>query len=342
MAKAKKLPSGSWRVNAYIGRDENGKQIRKSFTADTKKAAELAAAQYVIREHHEADPQNLSVERAIEQYIESKSNILSPATIRLYHSTLKALPTGFVRLPVSTLTNTDIQKAIDQYSVGRSPKTVANAHGLITVSLSQIMPERVFRVSLPQKKKTEIHIPSTIEINLLMSRFANTPYEVPVALAAYMGLRRSEIIALEWKDIDFTRGTLSVNKAKVLGEDKQLHEKPTKTTAGTRVLTMPDTVKDILSRQDKTEPVCQLSYNTLSNFRTTVAKIEGVRPFNFHALRHYYASVLLSLNVPNKYAQERMGHATDNMLKNVYQHLMEDKQKEVDALINGFFGGSKP
>lgn len=341
MAKAKKLPSGSWRVNAYIGRDENGKQIRKSFTADTKKAAELAAAQYVAREHHEADPQNLTVEKAIEQYVDSKVNILSPSTVRLYHSILKALPIGFVQLPISTLTNTDVQKAIDQYSIGRSPKTVANAHGLISASLSQVVPENVFCVSLPQKEQTEIQIPSIYEMKLVMSHFAYTPYEVPVVLAAYMGLRRSEIIALTWEDIDFTRSTLKVNKAKVVGEDKQLHVKSTKTTAGTRLLTMPDAVRDILSRQDKTKPVCQLSHNTLSNFRTTVAKIEGVRPFNFHALRHYYASVLLLLNVPNKYAQKRMGHATDNMLKKVYQHLMDDKQKEVDDSINGFFGKSK-
>lgn len=342
MATAKKLPSGSWRVNAYIGRDENGKQIRKSFTADTKKAAELAAAQYVVREHHEADPQNLSVERAIEQYIESKSNILSPATIRAYRSTLKKLPLGFVRLPVSTLTSADVQRAINTYHVGRAPKTVENAYGLITVALSQIMPEKVFRVSLPQREKHEIHIPTTSEMDIIMAHFAGTPYEVPVALAAYMGLRRSEIIALTWQDIDFSCKTLKVNKAKVMGEDRRLHEKTTKTTAGTRTLTMPTAVTNILARQDPTQPVCQLSHNTLSNFRATLSKIDGVRPFNFHALRHYYASVLLSLNVPNKYAQERMGHATDNMLKNVYQHLMDDKQKEIDGLINSFFSGQKP
>lgn len=46
---------------------------------------------------------------------------------------------------------------------------------------------------------------------------------------------------------------------------------------------------------------------------------------------------MLSLNIPNKYAQARMGHATDNMLKNVYQHLMSEKEKEVNENVNKYF-----
>lgn len=57
----------------------------------------------------------------------------------------------------------------------------------------------------------------------------------------------------------------------------------------------------------------------------------------FHDLRHYYASLMLSLGVPDKYAMARMGHATPNMLKNVYQHIMDDKDKEVSLAINQYF-----
>ena len=56
-----------------------------------------------------------------------------------------------------------------------------------------------------------------------------------------------------------------------------------------------------------------------------------------HDLRHYYASVLLALNIPNKYAQRRMGHATDGMLKKVYQHLMDEKITETDEKIDEYF-----
>ena len=59
--------------------------------------------------------------------------------------------------------------------------------------------------------------------------------------------------------------------------------------------------------------------------------------YNFHALRHYYASVMLINGVPNRYARERMGHATEDMLVKVYQHTMDSKQKEYDTVLDDFF-----
>lgn len=60
-------------------------------------------------------------------------------------------------------------------------------------------------------------------------------------------------------------------------------------------------------------------------------------PYNFHALRHYYASVMLLSGMPNRYARERMGHATENMLINVYQHTFRSEQERHDVLLDSFF-----
>ena len=54
----------------------------------------------------------------------------------------------------------------------------------------------------------------------------------------------------------------------------------------------------------------------------------------FHDLRHYNASIMLALNVPDKYAMKRMGYSTPATLKKVYQHTMQDKEKEVTSTIN--------
>ena len=59
--------------------------------------------------------------------------------------------------------------------------------------------------------------------------------------------------------------------------------------------------------------------------------------YRFHDLRHINASVMLALGVPNKYAQERMGHATDNMLKTVYQHTMSAEQAAVAQKVDDYF-----
>ena len=82
MAKAKKLPSGNWRVNQYIKTDKNGKRIYKSFTASSKKEAEYLASEYLLS--NKKDFKNIKLSDAISQYIDSKSNVLSPSTIRGY------------------------------------------------------------------------------------------------------------------------------------------------------------------------------------------------------------------------------------------------------------------
>lgn len=63
----------------------------------------------------------------------------------------------------------------------------------------------------------------------------------------------------------------------------------------------------------------------------------GLKHYRFHDLRHVQASVMLMLNVPDKYAMERMGHASTNMLKNVYQHTMKSKSEEVADKVDQYF-----
>lgn len=74
-------------------------------------------------------------------------------------------------------------------------------------------------------------------------------------------------------------------------------------------------------------------YNRL---RRTCERL-GLPHYRFHDLRHMNASVMLSLNVPDKYAMERMGHSTNNMLKTVYQHTMSEKSVQVANLVDSFF-----
>lgn len=59
----------------------------------------------------------------------------------------------------------------------------------------------------------------------------------------------------------------------------------------------------------------------------------------FHDLRHYNASLMLALSVPDKYAMERLGQATPGMIKAVYQHIMSDKREEVNEVVNGAVEG---
>ena len=337
MATAKKTKAGNWCIQVYIGKDANGKKLLKRFYGNTKKEAELNATTYLSKKRHDEEPQHKTVEEVISDYINSKENILSPSTTANYKSILKNLPHTFTSLPVVAVDQKTIQLAVNQYTVGRAPKSTQNAYALITPAFKQANIDVNLKVSLPQKIKKEIRIPTEEEVRSILEYVKDTAYEVPIILASYMGLRRSEICALRWSDVDFENNTIHIHAAVVFGEDG-LKEKTTKNVSSDRVLSMSAPVVDALTRAPrKNEFVCTLNPHTITNRFKEKAVAVGVEPFKFHALRHFYASVMLSLNIPNKYAQRRMGHSTDHMLKNVYQHLMQSKIDETDRAIDEYF-----
>ncbi len=151
MATAKKLPSGNWRVNLFVGKDINGKRIYKSFTAETKKQAEFLAAEYNLKRKEK--PKEITVGDAIDGYITSKENALSPTTIAEYRQTRRNKLQRLMSVPLNKLDNIMIQQAINEDAARLSPKFVRNAHGLLSAALKMYLPDFVLRTTLPKNNQ---------------------------------------------------------------------------------------------------------------------------------------------------------------------------------------------
>lgn len=328
--KAVKLPSGSWYVNVMVG----GKRL--SITAPTKRDAEKEAAAIKSGAKAARFSQSLSVTQALDRYIDSKSAVLSPATIAGYRRIQKNLLEPIAGYPLSNLTQEQVQRWVNQLvKRGKKPKTVSNAHGLLSAVIGAYRPEMVLRTTLPQKVKTEISIPTEAELSAIFDAAKGTKYELPIMLAVWLGLRASEIRGLKWEDIDGEY--ISVKRAIVQGEAGPV-EKGTKTFSGTRALHLPPYLAALIQAQDHSEEhIVNLSGHAMYNGFERICEKAGVPHFRFHDLRHMNASVMLAVGVPNKYAQERMGHATDNMLKTVYQHTIQEEQKKYSEEIDQRF-----
>ena len=339
MATAKKLPSGSWRVNQYIGKDEDGKRIYKSFTADTKKEAEYMAAEYLIEYEKEQEQAcKLTLGEAIDLYIDSKIHILSPSTIVGYRGIRKNHLSTLMGQDINEITRQMIQKEISIESSKSSPKTVKNIHGLLSAVMHEYRPDFNFNTKLPQKEKPDIRIPTKEELRLILNACDDKEVYLAVILAAFEGLRRSEICALTWEDINLKKKTITISKAVVVDENKNIVQKNPKSYSGNRVLPIFDAARFVFNGANKkTGRIISLTPNQLSKKYGKVLRKLKIKGLRFHDLRHYFASVLLALNVPDKYAMELMGHSTNNMLKTVYQHTMQDKQNEVTESINNYF-----
>lgn len=200
------------------------------------------------------------------------------------------------------------------------------------------MPKEDFSVTLPQKRKIKRYIPTERDVKHLLRHTKNHEMLKAIALAFCMGDRRSEVCALRYKHLDKARGMITVESALVCGPDNTWHEKNTKTEASERITSVPQVVFDILGDGEPEERVVKLTPVAITDAFPRLLEAAGLPHFRFHDLRHFNASIMLALDIPDLYAQRRGGWKTNHTLKTVYQHLLDPKEAEVNEKCDAYFG----
>ena len=321
--KIEKLPSGSYRIRKMY----KGKMYTVTFERKpTQKEAMLAMAdelQKIQRKHESMD-----FKAAADEYIESKKNILSPTTIRGYNSAMKTISKRFQGLNIHDITALDIQTEINLLSKEHSPKTVRNYHGFISAVLGMFQPNLRISTTLPQKVKNEPYIPSDEDVRKILEYAKGTEYEIPIILACH-GLRRSEICALKPEDI--SADVVRINKAMVENEELEWVIKTTKTTSSTREVIIPMEIAECIRSRGYV-------YNgypgQITKFLSRAEKQLGIPHFPLHKLRHYFASKLSSINVPDADIMRMGGWETDHVMKSVYRHSMDGENQSAQRKIS--------
>ena len=335
MAKAKKLPSGKWRALVYDYTDSNGKRKYQSFTAETKKEAEFLAADYSLNKKTRQSTSDLTLYEAYTRYIESKSNVLSPSTIRGYVGCQNRDFPTLMNRKIKTITQEDIQIAINEECLNHSPKTIRNKHGLLYSVLSVYHPNLKINTTLPQKQKIQSFIPTTSEVKSLLEATQGTEMHKAILLAAIGTCRRSEVCAVLKSDI--TDNGVYINKAIVKNKDGNWVTKhTTKTEAGTRFVPLPKNVIDELLKCTYEKVVNLVPQSITSCFPKLCLNTLG-KKYKFHELRHYSASVMHTLGIPDKYIMERGGWESKEVLDKVYTHTMSDEEKKYNDIIFKYF-----
>lgn len=340
----KQLPSGAYHASVYSHTDADGKRRYESFTSYDYNQVLLEVAQFKA-DKKRAKTENTStvptLGEAMTEFVSIKTDVLSPTTYRLYKGFAKNHFESLRNVPIDKITHAQVQVEINKISASHSPKTVRNVHGFLSSVFSIYRPDFSFSTTLPQKKKSEIVVPTEEDIKLLFDLSSGTALEIPVLLAACCGLRRSEICAIKWSNIDFRRNTITINHAVVLDENNNFVEKSTKTAAGTRTIRMFPLVSDSLKRYKDSNPdtgdYIAPRPNIISNQFPRLLKKHGLPHYRFHDLRHYTVSVMLSLNIPKKYIADYVGHESENMIDQVYGHIMTSKKTSVEDQMQDYF-----
>lgn len=331
MAKAKKLPSGNYRVQYLI----DGK--RYSFTAETAALAEYAALQHKLERKRAKSSTTKTLGAAIDDYIDLKSNILSPSTIAGYRQIQRNAFPLLIDLPLSKITEKLIQKQINDSAGRLSAKTVRNHYGLLIAVLKNegmMTPN----IALKPKEKIQYNIPSPEDIPKIMEAVRDKgQLEIFILMVLTMGLRPSEAVAVKWDNYDGEK--MLIKGSKVKDADRNyIYKERNKTYHSTRLLDVPEILRSKLDNMDRqSEFILTKTQTAFYNAFQLVLSKNGLPHYRVYDLRHAYASVMLSLGVPDKYAMERMGHSTPNMLKTVYQHTFKNKQDDISKQINSFF-----
>ena len=334
MPTAKKTKSGKYRVTIYDYTDSKGKVHQKTFTADTKREAERLANEY----KDGPSLSDLTVGEAVKGYIDSKKAVLSPSTHRAYMSIYRKHfeESRFGGIKLDRLDNIAAQRFISDLDL--SPKTASNISGLLTASVKMYCPTKSLMITLPARIRPQLHTPTTGEVEALIEAIKNErELYIMVMLCAFGPMRRSEACAIRYDDIDYKTNTITVRRAKVYNNDHEwVYKEVPKTDSSYRAIIYPSEVITTIGRGFG-YVINEASPHALSEHLTKVLEREGLPHFRVHDLRHYAASILHAIGIPDQYIMARGGWKTDNVMKRVYRDTMTDIEVEMNQKAVDYF-----
>lgn len=193
LLKAQKLPSGTWRCQVMV----DGKRV--SVVAETPSEAQAKAVALknglieesaILKEERKGA---LTLKCAIDRYIESRENVLSPSTISGYREIQRNRFRELMEKKVLDIEVSDLQTAVNTEAKTVSTKTIRNALGLTVAVISEYKDISTKRIRLPQRKRTEHAYLDEQGMMNLFEAIQGSPVEIPILLAVWLGMRRSEI-----------------------------------------------------------------------------------------------------------------------------------------------------
>ena len=257
-------------------------------------------------------------------------------------------------LPLSEVTPLRVQTYLhQQMDQGLSPNTVRKHYVLLTTALGLAVRLEVLerspmdRVIAPKLQETRYTFYAPAQLQQLFSAVAGTMLELPVKLAAYLGLRRSEICGLRWEHVDLDQGVLSVQEVRTEVGGRVVLKSP-KTRTSVRRLGIAG-LQDLLAvlrrakhlrphsspedwvvlREDGTPPMPdQLTRDLLAVVRRC-----GLPHITLHGLRHSFASVANSQGVPMYDISRTLGHSSIAVTSNIYTHLFDDTAAQALSVV---------
>ena len=121
-------------------------------------------------------------------------------------------------------------------------------------------------------------------------------------------------------------------------DGQHIEKRSTKTIESTRQIRLPARILDLIAvLPEEQEYLTTIKDHALYMRFSRLLERHGIEHISFHDLRHMSASIMLALGIPDKYAMERGGWSTPNVMKSVYQHTFSKERQAADEKIDSYF-----
>ena len=250
---------------------------------------------------------------------------------------------------------------------GLKGSTCQRYHSLLHVAFKDAVKRRIIpsnpvdQANRPRKEQFIAAYYNAEEVKQLLELVKDDEIYIPILLAAYYGLRRSEVIGLKWSAIDFTENTLTVRHTVHSTEEGIVAKDRLKTKSSYRTLTLEPFVRgELIRHREKQEQMKKVMRSAYSKEYTDyvcvdalgklydpdfvtghfgqLLKKHNLKKIRFHDLRHSCASVLLAQGVPMKQIQEWLGHSDMSTTANIYSHLDAVTKADTGAAMSKALG----
>lgn len=328
--EAERLPSGSYRCRVMV----NGQ--KKSFTAPTKREAEQAALEYkigLLAEENERP--EITIRKAIDEYLALKSGVLSPASVRGHRIKQRCYLQGIMDTPLSKLSAAAIQQEINSEKC--SPKTIRETWALIRPAIKRYGVS--YDVSLPAVQSDEHAFLSADEIPVFLKEAEGSKYEIAFLLALH-SLRVSEILGLRWENVDLKKQSITVRGATLFDENNKLVNKPTNKNRSSRrtIPIMIPRLLQLLSDAERTsEFVVIANPNSIRASANKICRKANLPEVGTHGLRHSFCSLAYKLGISEKVTMQLGGWSDYGTMRKIYTHIAQADISDSVQQIKNFF-----
>ena len=336
------------------GTKKEAEQVLRKLIAEAEKGYHVTNNKITILEW---------VQTWLDVYIEPN---VSPTTLSRYQGMIKRYINPLLgSVQVQQLTTLAVQSWVNGLKVSpasgkeMSAATIKHAYHVLKGAMDKavlagIIPRSPCQgVMLPKGEKKAPVIYDEQQIHQLIQAAKGTEMELPIDMELCLGLRRGELLGLEWGDIDWKKGQIHIIRTRVVVNGKSVVKDP-KTATSKRTIDVPTRLMEKLKKHQRT---CQMNrlrmgedYTAtdfiivhpdgkpiypeyLSQMLTKLQKKYDLPQCRFHDLRHLCASIMLMQGVNVKVAQERLGHKDISTTLNIYSHVLPSSAREAAEKI---------